>query len=252
MSISSIPGYVQGFRFSDDSQYWDSGNSRFIDQAGYGDFNGLTITAGTPAFVGSGATRGLTLDNTVQGKFLPAIPWDGACIVVMEPVSYDGTTKTLMPVILGVASSVSSNTYIGLSHASGTFTHRLATNSSQINASNAYTGAGNNGVKVGAFAVSQETRKGYYTKDGVTVSETAAVAAANAWVGMAGKDTARSDGLWARFGNISGVLDDVAILSTAHRITMYELHFFKGNPLITDAATVATEIAALKTQYGAT
>lgn len=252
MSISSIPGYVQGFRFSDDSQYWDSANSRFIDQAGYGDFNGLTITAGTPSFTGSGATRGLTLDNTVQGKFLPACPWQGACIMVAQPVSYDGTTKTLMPVIFGVASSVSSNAYLRVTHASGTFIHGWTTTSSLIAAGNAYTGAGNNGVKVGAFAISQETRKGYYTKDGVTVSETAAVAAANPWVGMSGKDTARSDGQWARFGNISGTLGDTAILSTAHRLTIYELHFFKGNPLITDAATVAAEIAALKTQYGAT
>lgn len=252
MAISDIPGYVQGFRFSDDSQYWDSGNSRFIDQAGYGDFNGLTITTGTPAFVGSGATRGLTLDNTVQGKFLPAIPWQGACIAVMQPVDYDGTTKTLTPVIFGVTSSLSSNGYIGIQHASGSFNHRLLSANGTAIASNNYTGAGNNGVKVGAFAIMQDTRKGYYTKDGVTVSETAAVAAANAGIALSGKDTARSDGLWARFGNISGVRDDVAILSTAHRVVMYELHYFKGNPLITDAATVATEIAALKTQYGAT
>lgn len=252
MSIEDIPGYVQGFRFSDESQYFDSGAGIFHDLAGYGNFNGLTLTTGTPNFIGSGATRGLQLDNTCQGRFLPAIPWDGACIAVMQPVSFDGTTKTLIPVIFGVAASVSSNAYISVGHNSGSFSHSLRSTSSTISASNAYSGAGNSGIKVGAFAISQATRKGYYTKDGVTVSETAAVAANNAGVGMAGKDTNRSDGQWARFGNISGTLGDTAVIATAHRVNMFGLHFFKGNPLVTDAAAVANAIAALKAQYGAT
>ena len=249
MAISDLPGYVQGFRFSDDAQYYDSGATRFIDLAGYGDFNGLTITAGAPAFVGSGATRGLTLDNTVQGKFLPACPWQGACIVVMGPdMSANGT---VYPVIYGVAASVASNGKISIQRASSTdYLHASQSASGTLNARNQYNTGAMGGIKVGAFALSQETRKSYVTKDGVTVVESAAVAAANNWVSMSGKDTARTDGQWARFGNLSGTLADVTI--TTNKMTIYELHFFKGNVLVNDAATVAAEITALKTQYGAT
>jgi hypothetical protein len=249
MAISDITGYVQGFRFSDAAQYWDSGNSRFIDQAGYGDFNGLTITAGTPAFVGSGATRGLTLDNTVQGKFLPACPWAGACLVVMDPdMSVNGS---IYPAIFGFAASVASNGKVQLTRASASdYIHYLMSASAVLQPNNRYTTGDMAGVKVGAFAMSQETRKSYATKDGVTVTESAAVAAANPWVGMSGKDTNRTDAQFARFGNLSGTIGDTTI--TTNKMTIYELHFFKGNPLITDAAAVAAEIAALKTQYGAT
>lgn len=249
MAISDIPGYIQGFRFSDDAQFWDSGNSRFIDQSGYGDFNGLTITAGTPAFVGSGATRGLTLDNTVQGRFLPACPWQGCCIVVMDPdMSANGS---IYPVLFGVGASATANGKLRITRASSTdYRHHWNSPNDTLATQNQYTTGDMAGIKVGAFALSQETRKGYATKDGVTVVETGPIAAANGWVSMSGKDTLRSDGQWARFGNLSGTLADVTI--TTNKMTIYEMHWFKNNPLVTDLAAVATEIAALKAIYGAT
>jgi hypothetical protein len=251
MPISDIPGYIQGFRFSDESaSYYDSTAKVFHDLAGYGAFNALEITVGTPSFTTDGGQRGLLLDNTCQGRFLPAIPWQGACITVMKPVTYDATTKTLTPVVFGKASSLSSNAYIALAYASSVYNHRLASTSAQILATNAYSGAGNSGVKVGAFAISQQTRKGYSTKDGVTVAETSAVADGGSGVALDGKNTARTDAQFARFGNISGTLDDTAALATTHKALMFELHFFKGNPLITDAATVASVLAELKAQYG--
>ena len=248
MAISDIPGYVQGFRFSDDSTFYDSTTKVFHDLAGYGAFNALTITAGTPAFVDVSGQRGLTLDNTVQGRLLPATPWEGALIVVMKPnMSANGT---IYACINGVAVSAASNGQLRITRASATdYRHNITTTNSGINPINQYNTGDMGGIKVGAFSISQVTRKGYATKDGVTVSETAAAAANNAWVPISGKLTSRTDGQWTRFGNLSGVLEDVA--PTTNTLTIFELHFFKGNPLVDALPQIAVEIAALKAQYGA-
>lgn len=250
MAIHDIPGYVQGFIFSDESStYYDSVGKVFRDQAGFGSFNDLTITVGTPAFVTDSGRRGMTLDNTVQGRFLPPITWEGFMLTVMKPVM--STNATIYPVIFGVATSVSSNGRIGITRASSTdYRHSFATVSATLNPISQFNTGDMGGIKIGAFAVSQETRKGYSTKDGITVTEYGPVASATSGVTMAGSLTTRTDGQWARFGNISGTIDNTTVSSNT--MTIFELHFFKGTPLSTSLSTIAAEIAALKTKYSAT
>ncbi len=250
MSILDIPGYLQGFRLSDESSdYYDPATKVFHDLAGWGAFNALKITVGTPAFVGSGATRGMTLDNTCQGKFLPACPWQGACIVVMKPDM--AANGTIYPVLFGYAASVSSNGKITLQRASPTdYRHALRAASDALAPTNIYTTGDYGGIKVGLFGISQETRKSYATKDGATIVESAAVAAANKMVDLSGKLTTSSEAQYARFGNISGVVGDVALSS--NKGTFYEMHWFKDpRVFVAEAAAVQAEIAALKASYGA-
>lgn len=248
MAMTNIPGYVQGFVFSDASTaFYDAGV--FKDQAGYGSTNDLTITTGTPSFVNVGSTRGLTLDNTVQGRFLPAIPWEGTMIMVMQPaMSVNGN---IYPVIFGVTAAISSNGKLLIIRASSAdYRHGFSSPSSSLTPTNTYTASPQSGVKVGAWAISQETRKSYVSKDGVLVTESAAFSAAStSGIELSGKDTTRTDGIWARFGNLSGVLGDVA--PTTNKMVICALHCFKGNALADSRlSAIAAEMATLKLQVG--
>lgn len=247
MALSSIPGYIQGFIFSDAStDYFDAGV--FKDQAGYGARNALTITVGTPAFVTVNGQKGMTLDNTCHGRFIPATPWEGTCIAVMHPggMSVNGT---IYPVLFGQAASAATNGSLRIVRGTAaSYIHRLGTPGAVAVASCSYV---DNGLKVSAWAMSQETRIAYSTLDGVTVTAGAPVADGgngNAFQLCGASAAGDVVGQTARLGNLSGVVDD-AVAST-NTMTMFELHFFKGNPLITDAVTVAAEMAALKTKYG--
>ena len=51
-----VPGYVQGHRFSDEAEYYDSANQRFYDLAGFNRFgNHVEKIVGTPAFASRGS-----------------------------------------------------------------------------------------------------------------------------------------------------------------------------------------------------
>jgi hypothetical protein len=243
MAISDIPGYRQHFKFSDAStDFYDAGV--FKDQSAFG--SDLTIDAGTPGFVTVGSGRGMTLDNTCQGRFLPCNPWEGWVIAVMKPNM--GSNGTIYPVILGQAVSIASNGSIRIVRGGATnYQHRLATPSAGVTNSCAYT---DNGVKVCAFSLSQETRIGYSTPDGVTVTAGSAVADggngnALAWGWANGPDTL---GQTARFGNIVGTVGSVTV--STNTMVMCELILGVGNPLVGDGlAIVETEMAALAAEY---
>jgi hypothetical protein len=252
MAISDLPGYVQGFVFSDAStSTYESGV--FKNQSPYGPGPGgiadITLTVGTPSFATANGQKGVILDNTVQGGFVPALPWDTACIMICRPdMSVNGT---VFPVIAGRAVSVGSNGVLRLSRVSSTdYRPGFIGPSSTVPAVNTYAGAP--ALTVNAFELSQETRIGYSTKDGVTVTATAPVAASTngvplAWAAASGPDAL---GLRCRFGNLSGTIGDTS--ATTNTMELYELHFFRSG-LLRDAgslALLATEMAALKTKYG--
>lgn len=250
MTTSLLPGFVQDISFSDDPEFFNSGTGLWHDGSGYGDFNGCLVTAGTPTFATIDGVRGWLMDNTCHARLLPAIVNGGMVITVMKPVDYDATTKALFPAVFGFASSIASNGSIQLGHASGIYNHRYTTASSVLNPTCGYSGAGNNGLKVCAMAWSQETRKSYSSKDGITITESAAVADAGSGIQFDGKLSTRNS-MFARVGNISGVVDDVSLPATPHRVFAVRWRFYNQVSLITDPAAVQAEMAAIKAQYGA-
>lgn len=251
-SLYDVPGYVQGFRFKNDSEFYDSGAKVFHDLAGYGSANGLTITTGTPSFAspaGANSQEGMTLDNTVQGDFLPAIPWEGTMIVAHKPAIVGATTHSMRVVLFGSATTATSNGNFTVTHNStqrrSELTSAAGTNQSTVNKTS-------DAVQVVAFAKMQNTRKGYVTIDGVTVTETAAVSAANNGNGLAmGWHNGTSpNGQRARFGNLSGTIGDTVAFSTGSTVTMFEMHFYKGNPMVDNPTEFAALMAAINTDYG--
>src|SRR5690606_10868660 len=119
--------------------------------------------------------RGLTLDNTVQGEFLFPIPWEGCAIMVAKPaMSVNGA---IYPVIIGGSPTVTSNGSIQIQRVTAvSYRHQMASYSAQLIAR---VNVASDALSVSAFAMSQETRKGYSTPDGVTITESGPVSAAD-------------------------------------------------------------------------
>jgi len=251
MPASDIPGYVQGFRFNSDAANYDSVNGIFYDKAGYGERNALEITVGTPSFVTVTEEEGLTLDNTCQGLFYPAIPWEGSMILIAKPTIVGGTTHTILVILFGSATSATSNGGLWLGHASGNRNFILTTGGS-VNAGTLTKTTDQ--MRSCGFAKSQETRKGYFTHDGVTISETTAVADNNHGGGLAlGSHAGTTPNKpRSRFGNLSGVDGDAVAFSTGSSLVMFEMHFFKGNIWVDHLPEAAAFMAELRTQYGVT
>lgn len=250
MAISDLPGYVQGFVFSDASSATYAAGV-FKNQgptgSGFGGIGDCTITAGTPTFATTNGKRGIILDNTVQGGFIHALPWECAIITIMKPnMTVNGT---IYPFIFGGAVSVASNGSIRLTR-TPSYLHRAATPSAVLLPSEDY--AASDALKVTAFEFSQETRRSYSTRDGVTVTASAAVADNNHGNGIAigSANVVGPGNIRARFGNLSGTAGDFA--ASTNTCEMYEAHFIRAK-LLRDAgylALLAAEITASRAEYG--
>lgn len=247
MAISDIPGYVQGFIFANDPAYYDSGNNRFLDQSPFAAWsnNHLDITVGTPSFGTLGTGQGMVLDNTVQGRFIAPAIWDGSTVVVMKP---NMTTNAIIyPVIFGWAASVASNSRLRITRASpADYRHGITLANAVTDATaNIATDAG----QVTAVSFSQQNRRAYATKDGPTIISGGAVADSGSGIPGFGNYTLSGiDGLYARFGNISGTIADIA--PSVNTMVIAEMHFFQGDIINNSNSAVASVIAELKTKYG--
>lgn len=248
MSANDIPGYVQGFIFDDrNSAYYNSGTKVFLDQSPYSGWgiNDLNITAGTPTFSTLGSGRGVVMDNTVQGKFLCPTPWEGSVIVIQKA---DMTTNTTInPVVFGAAASVSSNGRLTVVRANASsFSHRLLTASAT---STGNISATNQNPKILGYSFSQNTRRAYATEDGTTVASGAAVADSGSGVFCFSGNTADfNEGFLARWGNLSGTIGDFTL--SVNPMTMFEMHWFKGNVLLDYPTEMAAFWADRKAYYG--
>lgn len=246
MAVSDLPGYLQGFVFANSAAYYDSTNKIFLDQSPYSgwDNNHLYITTGTPSFTTLNGQDGMILDNTVQGYFLCPTAWEGSVIAVIKPeMSVNGS---IYPMLFGGAASASSNGKIMMTRASGTdYRPTISANASATSANPVF--ATNQGQVCG-FSFSQDTRRAYATKDGSTLITGGAVADVGVGVVMFSSNaTDANEGFRARFGNLSGTIADFA--ATTNTMSIYELHFFKGNLLVDQVSALTTEISALKTKY---
>lgn len=246
MAVSDLPGYLQGFVFANSAAYYDSTNKIFLDQSPYSgwDNNHLYITTGTPSFTTLNGQEGMILDNTVQGYFLCPCAWEGTIITVLKP----GMTANASahPLIFGAATSVASNGRLSITQLNGSSfrTSLVSTSATTAGDLNYTTQAG----QAAAFSFSQQARRCYGTKDGSTLVSGSVVTDGGSGVPVfAGSTDNAAEGFRARFGNLSGTIADFA--ATTNTMSIYELHFFKGNLLVDQVSALTTEISALKTKY---
>lgn len=239
-----IPGYVQGHRFSDEDYYYDATNQRFYDLAGGNRFgNHVERTFGTPVFANRGpnSRRGLLLNNNNQWQFPHQCPWMGSGLFVAE-LSFVTTSPTLsfFPYIFGEAVTVTSNPVIRGQHASGQLTVAVGTSGVLIQSSTWV----NNTIGIFAWSRNQEDRISRITRDGVTVTASSPLAAANNGngIGMMGQPR-------CRLGNLNGVEGNTTT-STTGSLHLFEHHFWKGDVLRDSLPALKAFIDTLREHYG--
>lgn len=239
-----VPGYVQGHRFSDEADYYDSVNQRFYDISGFNRFgNHVEKVVGTPVFAsrGSNSRRGLFLDNTNHWQFPHACPWMGSGLIVAELSFVTSGTTSFNPYIFGESATTTSNPKIRGGHFSGSTTVTVAGPSDILPSQIAVT---NNQLVVIAWSRNQEDRISRITKDGVTVTATSPLAAATNGnsIGMAGQPR-------CRLGNLNGT-DGNTTASTTGTLHLFEQHFWKGDVLRDNLPELKAFIDTLKAHYG--
>lgn len=244
MPASSLPGYLIGHRFSDSPADYDPVSKRFLDKAGYGSRADLRVVLGDPLFETVNGQRCVRMNNQCHGLFPSPVPWQGSAIFVLKPWMVGGTTVTKWPILFGDQVTASSNGALQLVHASGQRRVGWVTASSQL--SNVLQRNDDNVVVV-AYAISQETRLGYRSSDGITVNTSAATASS-----VNGNAAAMGSAQFgARWGNLNAVAGDTT-LETVLTLSMMEQHYFQGNILVGDNLPLtAAYMAELKAQYGA-
>lgn len=250
MRAHEIPGYVQGHRFSDESDvFYDADNLKFKDLSGYGDFLDLEITTGTPAFEDTGANnrRGLLLDKQCQGRFIPAAPWETTVVFAIYVELLTSGTQIRYPYLFGTQPTESSNGNIRAQHSSGNRVVAVSTPSGQ---SNAEISQGTDGIIIAAVSFDQSTRKTYDTVDGVTVNESAALADGGNGGGLAiGAGGAGTfDDIYCRFGDLVG--DGSTTAEADLKVVALEHHFFAGNVISSHQDEVAALLSEMASYYG--
>jgi len=251
MAISDLPGYVQGYKFTDSAAFYNSTDKYFIDQAGYSNFpaSRLEITTGTPSFVDVNSARGMVRDNTVQGYLNPFPMWHGSLIIVMGAPSRFSTNGSMYPLIGGSNATVTSNQSIRYWRVGASdYRHRLQGGGGLVN-----TTKGDDAIYATCIAGDQENRQAVAVEaDGTRTAQTP-VADNNKAVQFFHYIAAASDrdyGTRMRFGNIVGTKGNTAAFPNGDSMIICELHFF--NSILTDVPTtdVETELTALEAIYG--
>jgi hypothetical protein len=240
---SDIDGYLQGFRFSDDSAYYD-GAGHFYDLAGYdARGGGCDVLIGAPTFSTRNSQRAIALDNTCHLEFLTAIPWEGASLLIYD-VEVLNANFTAYALRTG-AGSTTQFTYLRLQNISNTLKHRWVTVGAPLIREVTASGA----IALGC-ASSQASRTAFITTDGVTVSESSPVSGTNGSNVSQFTIAAINDlGYKSVIGNLSGVAGATTAL-TGCKIHLWEAHLFKGNPYVDQASAMAALIASKKAEYG--
>lgn len=251
MAISDLPGYVQGYKFTDSAAYYDSTNKYFIDQAGYSAFpaSRLEITTGTPSFVDVNSARGMVLDNTVQGYLNPFPMWHGSMIVVMGGPSLMTSNQNLYVLIGGGVTSGTGNCRLWYMRVSAADYRARQVGIGGSNGEGLY---GSDAIFATCISGDQENRVMKGLESDGTVNTGSTVADNNKGVEFF-HDVGTTDRTYAtrmRFGNLSGVKGDTAALVSGNSMIICELHFF--NSILTDVPTTAVEaeLTALETIYG--
>lgn len=239
---SDIVGYLQGFRFSDDPTYYNAGH--FYDLAGYdARGGGCNVLLGTPTFSTRNSKRAIALDNTCHLEFLPAIPWEGASLLIYDVEVLNANFTAI--VLRTGAGSAGQFAYLRTQNVNSTLKHRWISLSSGLIPEVTASGP----VALGCSS-SQASRTAFITTDGLTVSESSAAAGTNGsnvsfFTAVVIADTSYKSVI----GNLSGVAGSTTAV-TGCKIHLWEAHFFKGNPYMDQASAMASLVATKKTEYG--
>lgn len=237
-----LPGFVNGFRFSDDPRFYDSANKKHYDIAGYGDRAALTWNVGTPLFSTDGnGVRCLKMDNTCHGFSEMPIPWEGSLILACQPDYISGSTQAVYPMIFGNEASVTSNGLFKFQYVSGPRRLQLVGPS----ASGTITGPAptDDNPRVIGYTISQEDRKGAYSLDGAAIVE------ANATSNNHGQyHSLHSADEGIRWGNLSGTAGDTTA-NTAMNFYIYAAYFYNTKLLYDYLSNTQSCIADLITEF---
>ena len=253
MTISSLPGYIQGYKFDDtDTAAYNSAGEYFIDQAGYSDspISRCTKELGTPSFVAVNSARGLVLDNTCQWIMYPTMLWHGSVIVVMGAPGRYSTNDIMYPLTGGGAVGATSNASIRLQRINAASYRHQMFGASGVGSSNE--DRSSDAIFAHCFSADQENRRGSSLRADGTGLVAAAVADNDKGVEFL-KDIGTETYDWGR-GYKMGVLDGQRAVSTAFpngdSMIICELHFFKDILTNTPTTAVEAELTALEAIYG--
>jgi hypothetical protein len=250
-----LPGYLQGHRFSQHSDYYDADEERFKDLAGYGYDNDCWVETGTPVFAGRGTRNreGILLDNTCHLACLPSNPWEGSIVLVLQPANTSTTgSATTFPLQWGTAATATSNGQLAVARIAASNVIRLMTAGSGLSLPLAGAAAGD--MVIATFEMRQSTREGKHRKNSVAPTTVAAVAHAATGNQVAiGFSSSSGSGLMdkrlLRIGNINGTYGSTT-QDTVNPLYLFEQHFFSSF-IISDHATKLDEfLTALRSDYG--
>ena len=254
MSVADLPGYIQGYVFSDESQYYNSVDGFFIDQAGYSALPGsrAVVAEGSPSFVDVNSARGIELDNTCHIYFNMPWAWLGSCIAVFGAPGWvpAGTQTAVLLKGHGPSATLSATPRIDMAYFSGDYRHRALSPSSTSNATINHVSEPEIFAEV--FAMDQVVaQKRVEAMDaGGTIVNGGTLADNERGFSMIGESLASYDYKQSIIGNLTGVPSDTSAFPSSNTLTLCELHFFSG--LLTDGDTtdVETELTALEVIYG--
>lgn len=244
MTPSDISGYLQGFRFSDDPAYYNAGH--FYDLAGYdARGGGCDVLLGSPTFSTRNGKRAIALDNTCHLEFLTSTPWEGASLLIYDVQTLIASFTVYL--IRTGSGSANQFSFLRLQRLSSVLKHRW----SNVGGTLIQEVTASGPIALGG-ASSQASRTAFMTTDGVTVSESSAVTGTNGSnVSFFTTPVIADSSYKSVIGNLSGTAGSTTAV-TSCKVHLWEAHFFKGNPYVSQASAMASLIADKKTEYGIT
>ena len=252
MAISDLPGYIQGYVFSDAEQYYNSTDEYFIDQAGYAGFGEPSrayVRTGTPQFVDVNSARGIELDNTWQIELFIPMVWYGSCIAVWGAPGFTPSGTENLSLLKGNATTTfSANQQINLGYFSGQYNRRIAVASAL---STAQLNPGDSAIYAHAYALDQRiAQKRVEIMDAAgTIANGATIADNEIGYPMAGGS--QSYDPWKQIiGALTADHTNTTVLASGNTLTLCELHFFSGLLTNGDTTAVEAELTALEAIYG--
>ena len=258
MTISSLPGYIQGYKFTDSAAFYDPTGNYFIDQAGFSanPASRAEVVVGTPNFVDVNAARGIECDNSFHIYFNMPIISEGSIIAVWGAPGFvsAGTENITLITCNGNTSNFSANTKLYLGFFSSVYSHYLTLASSVSAVRNIQP---DSGIYADCFVMDPTigTKRPEAMNSAGTISTGATIADNNIGYTLGGGGTASYDEPGTRtyreiIGNINFNPASVAPLASGNTLTLCELHFFDTILTASPTTAVETELLALEAIYG--
>lgn len=235
MPASDVPGYLQGFRFN----AANLADGAFADLSGFG--APCVTRTGTPTVQTVGGHEGLLLDNTWHGEFWHPNSWHGTALVVARLQRVAGGTYTKFPVIYandGAGGTAGRMCFTFNSTLRSVF----AVGTGGVNTTLA--NLTDSTIGVAAHAMDQSRRRGYATRDAVTVTQSAEYATAVNGSGLSMGSNRDGAIIGALTGNSANTTPETQAI-----MHLYEVHYFRANAILDQQAALAAFMAELSAAY---